>query len=449
MSSIDTLAQKIKAKHPEYNDMDNLQLVQKVVTKFPQYGDMLEEGDKTLLGNLASANGQGPIDEIMGASKDVGNMVKAGGAGIADLDASILPKTANLLVPGLNLQAPSMTDALAQAGQDVTNVEAGQPATSTAGKVGAGIGSFFTPNQIALQGLGGAVAEPVAAGLGKAASTVFKGLTGAVPPVSEFAGKVLGTEPEAVSALAENPEAVSAAQGMKGTAEDVGSFLKGIAKRGQAAAKTATEALSDETEVEGAGKLVQDTLGKLTNDKSANQLATDKLADIVKSVQKDSSEANVGQAVSDLDDLIKYNSKSAPDWSNQLRTVRQQLSNALKAQNPAYKEGIEASAATRGPLNTLQTNLGVREGKPADWTIKALGKVTDPNALATRAALEALPGGAQLTGNVANAAAKAALQQSLLGKILLGGVPMINPAIQSAIRGAPAAANAVYQGLTQ
>jgi hypothetical protein len=427
-----------KARDGGYSD-------QEVINHF------LSPGDQTLLGNLSSTDGQGPVDELMGASKDVGNMVKAGGAGIADLVPGAVKSAGDLLA--LNPQQASQDfpgqPEIAQASSDIGNVEAGQPATSAAGKTGSAIGSFFTPNQIILQGLGGALAKPIASGVGNVAAATMKGLSEVTP---EIAGKIagyFGAEPGAVASLAENPEAVSTAQGMKGAAEDTGSFLKGVSKRGQAAAEAAKDALSDENEIEGAGDIAQKTLGKLTNDKYASQLATDKLADIVKSIQHDPSESNIGQAIDDLDDLIKYNSKSAPDWSQNLQQARQQLSNMLKAQNPAYKAGMEASAATRGPLSTLETNLGVRKGLPSDWTISALDKVTNPDALATQRALASLPGGAQFSGNVANSAAKAALQKGLLGKLALMLAPNVNPAISGTIQAAPATANAVYQGLTQ
>lgn len=385
----------------------------------------LSPGDQTLLGNIASSNNRGPLDDL---NQLGGNLVKAGGAGISDL------------VSG---------NGLPQASEDITNVENEQPATSTAGKVGSTVGSFFTPQQIVLQALGGAVAKPIATGLGNMASATMRGLSDITP---EFAGKVagyFGAEPGAVAALAENPEAVSNAQSMKSAAEDAGSFVKGIGKRGQALADTATAALDAEKDVVGAGDIAQKTLAKLTNDKSATELAKDSLSDIVKQLQKDPSEANVGDAIDKLDDLIKYNSQSAPDWSNRLRDARQALSTALKTQNPAYKSAIEASAATRVPMKTLSQNLGIKNGLPGDWTINALDKVNDPEALATQRALAALPGGAQLTGNVANAAAKAALQQGLLGKLALLMAPYASSAVQGGVQAAPAAANAVYQGLTQ
>ena len=33
-------SEKIKAKYPQYKDMDNKELAQKMVAKYPQYGDI-------------------------------------------------------------------------------------------------------------------------------------------------------------------------------------------------------------------------------------------------------------------------------------------------------------------------------------------------------------------------------------------------------------------------
>ena len=56
----------------------------------------------------------------------------------------------------------------------------------------------------------------------------------------------------------------------------------------------------------------------------------------------------------------------------------------------------------------------------------------------------------QLAANAANTVAKTALQKSLLGKVALGVVPNAGAfTLWCVIQAAPAAGNAVYQGLTQ
>lgn len=388
---------------------------------------------------------KGAGSAIMDASAKVGNIVKGGAAGIADIDANIIPKAANLVQPFHHFEEKPFLPAVQQAGTDVQNVEAGKSAETAAGRAGATVGSFFTPNQIAMQAAGGAVAKPITAGLGAIAKPVISGLVNNFPKIANM----IGAAPEAVTALVDNPEGVAAAQDAKGVAEDAATFLKGIGKKGIAAAKGATNALSDKTPVKGAVDAVQSSITKLVGADANAPGITDTLNDIVKSLGKDPSEVNVQNAIEKLDEVTTFNAQNPTDASKMVRTVRQDLSNLLKAQNSGYKEGMEASAASREPLKTLSQNLGVKNGKPGDWTIKALSKLNNPDALATQRALTALPGGPQLAGNAGNSVAKKALQQTLLGKAALGVVPNAGAATSGAINALPTAGNAVYQGLAE
>lgn len=449
MSSIDTLAQKIKAKHPEYQDMDNLQLVQKIVTKFPQYSDMLDPGDKTLVGNLVSLNGQGPVNELMGASKEAGNMVKGGAAGIADLDASIMPQAANL-VTGSNLPAPSMTDALSQAGQDATDVSNGGSATSTAGKVGSTVGSFFTPNQIALQALGGAAAKPIATGLGNMATPVIKGLVNAFPKLSD----AVGAAPEAVSALAESPEAVSNAASLPDTAQSVAGTVQGLSKQGMDIASAGKAALSDETPVVGLKDKLMNYAANLQKGPAADEAdkaAADYVSQFAKNMELNPSESDIGDMIGDLDDKIntKYNQANPTAVSQAKIGIRRMLSQALQGQNPEYAKAMSQSAATFEPTEALSKSFGVEGGSPSDRTVQALRNKNSPDAIATQRALGAIPG---LSDTISNSVAKDALQKSLLGKLALYLAPKIGGMVQGGVQSLPIAGNAAaqtVQGLTQ
>jgi hypothetical protein len=195
MSSIDTFAQQIKAKHPEYGDMDNVQLTQKILAKYPQYSDMIDAGDKTLLGNIASSSTSNDYSDLYNASKDIGNMVKGGYAGTADI------------VSG---------NGLPQAASDVNAVENGQQPTSTAGKVGDVIGSLFTPNQIIATAAAGPLVEGamnlLGAGLAKLAD-------------------ILGTTPEVLSNfLRQNPKFISVAKAATADATDATSAVQDVSK---------------------------------------------------------------------------------------------------------------------------------------------------------------------------------------------------------------------------
>lgn len=447
MSSIEILAQKIKAKHPEYNDMDNMQLVQKVLAKHPEYSDMLDSGDKILLGNIASLDNKGPIDELMDMNKTAGNAVKAGGAGIADIDAALLPRAANL-IPGVNMDTPSLTGAIQQAGQDVTNVQNDQAPETTAGKIGSTVGSFFTPAQIALQALGGAVAKPIAEGVGKVASPVIKGLVNAFPKLSNM----VGAAPEAVSALADNPEAVNAAKSLPATAQDVASAVQGLSQKGMATAKAGSELLSDSTPVIGIKDQLMRMAAKMGSDplaEEADKLAADYVSQVAKSIKNNPTEQQVGDLIASLDEKINAKwAKANPGPATAAKEeIRRLLSRALQAQNPGYAKAMAESAGTFEPTETLTKSLGLGQGAPGDTTVNALRKITNPDALATQRALMSFPG---MAGDVANSAAKDALQQTLLGKSSLFLAPFLKPTLQGAVQTLPAAGNAAaqtYQGL--
>lgn len=396
-------------------------------------------GDKVL--NAAKTAGSA----VMDASTKVGNMVKGGAAGIADIDANLLPKAANLVQPFHHFETEPFLPAVQQAGQDVQNIEAGKHAETAAGRAGETVGSFFTPNQIALQAAGGAVAKPIAAGLGKLASPIVKGLVNTFPRISNM----VGVAPEALTSLVDHPESVAGAQDAAGMASDAGKFLKGIGKKGMDFAKEATEALSDKTPVKGAVQAAQDGLQTLVSNGSDNPAMKTLLNDIVKSLGKDPSEASVQEAIEKLDEITKFNAQNPTESLKTIRDTRQALSNMLKGQNEAYKAGMEASSASREPLKTLSQNLGVKNGLPSDWTIKSLQKLNNPEALATQRALSALPGGQQLAGNAANTVAKDALRKSLLGKLALKAVPNAGSAVSGAVQALPGAGNAIYQGLAE
>lgn len=377
-------------------------------------------GDLVAPTNSSNVTNQG--NGVRSPLTPVSNAVEAGYSGGADLVAG---------------------NGLSQAAQDVHNVLNDASPETTAGKVGKFGGSFFTPTQIALNAAGGAVAKPIAEGLGKVASPIVKGLVNNFPKLSEM----LGVEPEALNTLIDNPEGVQAAQSAKEMAEDAGSYLKGISKKGMAAAKSATNALSDETPVEGAVDAAQSGLQKLTSADVDAPGMKDTLNSIIKSLGKDPSEANVQDAIDKLDDITKFNAQNPTDASKVIKSVRQDLSELLKAQNNAYKTGMEASSATREPLKALSQNLGVKNGLPSDGTIRALSKLNNPDALATQRALTILPGGGQLASNAASSVAKDALKQSLLGKLALNLIPNIGGLTSGAVKAIPTAANTIYQGL--
>lgn len=120
------------------------------------------------------------LKDLWAGSKAVGNMVKGGYAGLANL------------VSGNPSEAAPAVEA----------AENNQPQTTMAGKIGAGLGSFFTPNQIAATAAAGPVVEGAAgligkglstaaakygtSGLGKGAETIFNNLPEVEAGVAKF-----------------------------------------------------------------------------------------------------------------------------------------------------------------------------------------------------------------------------------------------------------------------
>jgi hypothetical protein len=385
----------------------------------------------------------------MRLSNKLGTMVKAGGAGIGDIDASILPKTANAIL-GTSLNAPNLSDAVTQAGQDVNAVEAGQPPATAAGKAGETVGSFFTPNQIALQGLGGAVAKPIAEGLGNVATPVIKGLVNAFPKLSSM----IGAAPEAVSALAEAPEAVAGAKSLPEVAQNVAGTVQGLSEKGMDIASAGKAALSDETPVVGLKDKLMNygaNLAKGPAADEADQAAADYVSKFAKNLDLNPSESDIGEMIDDLDDKIntKFNKANPGPTAEAKIGIRRILSQALQGQNQEYAKAMAQAQGTFEPTEALSKSFGVEGGAPSDRTINALRNKATPDALATQRALLSTPG---LSDTISNAVAKDALQKSLLGKLALYLAPKVGGAVQGGVNALPAVGNAAaqtVQGLTQ
>lgn len=479
MSSIDTFAQKVKAKHPEYNDLDNLQLTQKMLTKFPQYKDMIDPGDQVLIGNLQDANQGG--SGLGQASKDIGTMVQAGAAGIGDIDAAVLPGASNALL-GTQFQHPSVPAATQQAGTDVNNVLAGLAPETAAARAGKTIGSFFTPNQIALQATGGAIANPIVEGLGAGINKVGEMLAPAsdtaLPGVAKAAGNALSTlsgvgTPELETVMA-HPAEVNAAGTFPELAENVADSMNKLTDHVGALEKTANAALDADS-----------TLPVSTMTDAINaELKSIKMADVVTPSMENTqsvlegmldkiknkgtmTEPEVARWVKSVQSKINWNDPLGTDLNEALTHVQGTVNDALKAANPDYATATDNFADAVNLKNNLSKSMGVSKGTglqgqfaPENVSVSKLKGLLNPDsAIQTKKLLgqfSQVPGVPNYLDLAKQAAAKAALGEgwrSRLAGFLAGMVPGAGDAAQTAASGAiqsiPAAGNAVYQGLTQ
>lgn len=414
-----------------------------------------EPEDLAVLGGVAKRllPSKETLEAPLRASEKLGTMVKAGGSGLAELSKNVLPKVVNRM-PAVTLaqslgaptfQEEPFSPALLQAGQNVNAVMQGLEPETPIGRAGEFAGSFFTPTQIALQATGAKAAPYIARGLGAIAKPIVKTAVNAFPRISEL----LGAAPQAITRLAENPQAVKAAKSMPQMADEVAGTVKGLSQKGMTTSAEGKKLLSAEKAVPGLKKSLNDLAMKIEGGPLAEE--TDRLAgkyvrDFSEKIEAGISEKEVGALIDTLDDKIgaKWAKANPTVITEAKEEVRRLLSHALQAQNKNYAKAMAESSATFEPTETLTKNLGLKSGAPSDTTISNLKKITSPDALSTQRALTNFPG---LSTEVANAAAKAALQESLLGNLAMWGVPKLNPLVQGSVKATPSLANAIYEGL--
>ncbi len=415
------------------------------------------------------------------ASNKLGTMVEAGGAGMGDIDANILPRAANL-IPGVNMKTEPFLPAINQAGADVRNVMSGLAPETTAGKAGKFVGSFFTPNQIAMTAAGEAAAKPIVKGLGyginKLGSLFAPASEEALPGAAKAVGNALSTvsgvgTPELETVMT-NPSAVQAAKTFPQVAEDVASSMNKLTEHVGSLEKAATAALDPKA-----------TLPVSTMVDAINaELKSIKMADVVTPAMENSqkvlegmlekvqnrgtmTQPEVAKWVKSVQGKINWNDPLGTDLNEALTHVQGAVNDALKAANPEYATATGHFADAVNLKNDLSRAMGVSKeagltGKfsPENVSVAKLRGLLNPDsAVATKKMLgqfAQVPGVPNYLDIAKQAAAKAALGQGARARLagfLAGLVPGAGQAAETAASGAiqsvPAAGNAVYQGLTQ
>ena len=421
------------------------------------------------------------LEAPMNASAHLGKMVEAGGAGIGDIDANLLPRAANL-IPGVNMKTEPFLPAVQQAGTDVNNVMAGLAPETMAGKVGKTVGSFFTPNQIALQATGEAAAKPIIEGLGAGINKVGSWMAPAseaeLPGAAKAAGNALSTvsgvgTPELETVMA-NPGAVDAAKTFPQLAEDVAGSMNKLTDHIGALEKTANAALDAKkamsvspmvdainTEIKSI-QMADVTTPAMENTKEVLEGMLEKIKD-----RGTMTEPEVAKWVKSVQSKVNWNDPLGTDMNTALTHVQNTVNDALKASNPEYATATEHFADAVNLKNDLSKAMGVSKetglaGKfsPENVSVAKLKGLLNPDsAVATKKLLgqfSEVPGVPNYMDAAKQAAAKAALGQgwrARLAGVLAGLVPGAGQAAKTAGTGAleavPAAGNAVYQGLTQ
>jgi hypothetical protein len=425
----------------------------------------------------------------MKASEHLGKMVEAGGSGIAELDANLLPKAANMMIPGASFKTEPFQPALEQASQNVNAVMNGLEPQTPVGKAGKVVGSFFTPNQIALQATGEAAAKPIIKGLGyginKIGSLLAPASEEALPGAAKATGNFLstlsgkgaqfggaGVSPAELETVMSNPEAVNAAKSFPQVAEDVAGSMNKLTEHLSGLEKTANATLDAKATL---------PVGTMVDAINA-QLKAIKMADVTTPAMENAQEVlegmlekvknrgtmtqpEVAKWVKSVQRKINWKDPLGTDLANALTHVQNTVNDVLKTANPEYATAEGHFADAVNLKNDLSKAMGVSKepgftGKfsPENVSVAKLKGLLNPDsAIATKKMLgqfSQVPGVPNYMNIAKQAAAKAALGQgwrSRMAGFLAGMVPgagrAANTAASGTIQGLPAAGNAVYQGL--
>lgn len=455
MASITALAQKIKTAHAEYNDIPDLELVEKVIAKYPQYVDMLDEGDRIALGNLASSSKDSSV------ASEAGNLVKAGGAGIADIASG---------------------NGFQQAAADVNKVTNEEEPETGAGKIGSTVGGLFTPNQIMTQATIGPVLE--ASGLGEKVINTMRGWAGDaalaasgkiktlaksmgltnLPALGEFllSPVKIGTEEfpaivqstSSITEMLENAQAIKAAAGKQlGVAADaVDTALNNadtsLAINDQKVILDLNSLQQKLTALKAAVEESAPRLGKAVITQYENAIGD--VSDLVSKALKGSSDT----IFSDLSDLkttigdLVYKHGSALDSKAALNDVYHAVSGTLDDAAQKVGGSVGANYAQANDLyhKTVAVVNGL-EGRAIDAK-KLFDTPTIVSALTAAAATHGPA--ALLTVPAAAIGMKAAENYApqAIASGLNASAPFMSQALQAGIRAVPVVGNAIYSGLT-
>lgn len=274
--------------------------------------------------------------------KDIGQMIKAGGAGLAEL------------LTGKGIQKPADT---------VRAVKAGEEPTTTAGKVGEFIGEMATPEQIAMQAVGGAALEGL--GLGEWAANLLKSW-------GEGAART------AISGIKQ----IAKAMGLENLSALSQFLLKPVQIAGKElpAIVTATNSTKD---MLAAAKAIMDAAGKVLGkispqiddvlaknpekiDLKAVQEALDALNLAVKDVAPELGKAVVNQYEAAIADFLNVVQKETLSASPRLFTALRELKTTIG--NLVFKHGspLESKAALEDVYAVLARGIDSAAQKAGD-----------------------------------------------------------------------------------
>lgn len=440
-------------------------------------------GDAVMAAGKRMLPSRETLEAPMKASEHLGKMVEAGGSGIAELDKAILPRMANAVIPGLQMETPAFQPTLAQASKNVEDVMADKTPDTGAGRAGKFIGSFFTPNQIALTATGEAAAKPIVKGLGyginKIGSLLAPASEEALPGAAKAVGNALSTvsgvgTPELETVMAHGKDAVDAAKTFPQLAEDVAGSMNKLTTHLDDLEKAANAALNAEKTVN--ASVLTDAINSEIKSINMAEVTTPEmdsakkiLEGMLEKVKNKGTltEPEVAKWVKQVQSKVNWNNPLGTETNGALTRIQSAVNDALKSQNPKYGEAMESFSNMVNLKNDLTQAMGLsKEGgftgkfMPENVSVTKLKGLLNPDsAIQTKKMLgqfATVPGVPNYVSLAKEAAAKAALGtgfRSRLAGFMAGLVPGVGKAANAAgMAGGtalPSAGNAVYQGLTQ
>jgi hypothetical protein len=410
---VTAFAQKIKAAHPEYQDIDDATLTQKVLAKYPQYSDMVDTGP----GLLKSA-ALGAMSGIPGAE-----------TAVSGIESALDPKTT-----------------FAGAHQDLENQkDAAWNAHPVA--YGAGKGAGFVGTALAapaVEGLGGAAA--VGAGIGALSGADTASTASDIPmaaakgaPLGAVVGGAGNLVGKAAKAAPDAAKSILASLGSETTPSDISEYL---ARPGAInSAPTQTElgtkiagVTNDITKASGqlsqnARGILADKPGAMSGDDLQNLIETAKQQYMRNGVVKTGmepavnaldtelerfqqmsgtgsgpSEQDVRGFIDDLQKATKDSTFGNPDAGAKqgaLKNLSGQLNDTLRSANPDYASAMAPSAEAADLSSNLQDQFKLENGQPTDATFGKVKNLTK----------EGKSEGANLLGQAGNLTGQDLMQQ--------------------------------------
>lgn len=401
-------AETVKAKYPEYKDVDNQELAQKVVAKYPEYQSVVDftaikPEDPGLLKSAAA----GIMSGIPGAETAVSGIQAIGDKTYEEAHKDLedlknaaweqhpvaygAGKTAGFVGTGLTLP--------------VTGTLAGAAATGAALGAASGLDTSATPTDMPMEALKGAGTGALTGGVLHGAGKVLESL----PSVSKNVLGSLGkeTSKEGVESYLANPEAINAAPSGENIANKVADLTNDITKASGHLSESARSVLSPtenplniknikDAAMEATQKYFTEGNPATAADETSIKAIIDqyqKLANIAESNNGVVPETTLRSMIDRLQAATKESTYGNPEASASQRALKEmsgKLNDLLRKANPEYAEAMAPSAEAAQLSSDLQSQFKLENGQPTNTTAGQISNLLKEGKPETQALAEKL-----------------------------------------------------------